>query len=96
MMYHTVPIHGIQCRTNSYSSLNPELKERRHWYEIFTSVRKTVIPHIMTRTIMFTLLSVTICAVETYGKHFLPDLSATGHKLIGVALGLLLVYRTNS
>jgi putative membrane protein len=69
--------------------------DTRDWLGLVTSIRGTVVPRIATRT----LLCTAIAAVAAFLKEAkVIDLSVpiVVHTVIGVALGLLLVFRTNA
>jgi putative membrane protein len=73
--------------------------EPKSWLKLTLHVRGTVIPRLLGRVGCLLLLTVVALAV----KHSLPDPSKVfngfkplGHTLIGVAIGLLIVFRTNA
>ncbi|KAL0484774.1 hypothetical protein AKO1_003687 [Acrasis kona] len=78
-----------------YNPLNPELAERRFWLKTIFLVHKTVLPKIAFRIILLTLLTVFLNLLKQFAglAYHMP---IQVHSLIGVCLGLLLVYRTNS
>jgi putative membrane protein len=74
--------------------------DRTSWWQTCLSWRGTVLPHVLGRVGLLTgfclalyLLDETI--LRPAGKP-LPGLDATGHTVLGVALSMLIVFRTNS
>jgi ion channel-forming bestrophin family protein len=67
----------------------------KQWDRILFSVRGTVLPRTLKRVVFYGGLTLAVWAWNTYGFH-LPAIDPLGHSLLGVALGLLIVFRTNT
>ncbi len=67
--------------------------DAKSWVRILLRVRGSVAPRLVARTLMTTTLGV--LAAYMYG-HFRFHTPAVAHTMIGAALGLLLVFRTNA
>src|SRR5262245_45092381 len=69
--------------------------DTRNWMAILTRVHGTVLPRIAVRVALVAAVGV---AVTLLARERVVDLSipASVHTLVGVALGLLLVFRTNA
>ena len=69
--------------------------DSKHWWKILFRVRGTVLSRVVWRVVFFGLFTAGIWAC---GNHIfqLPHLDPLGHSLLGVALGMLIVLRTNS
>jgi predicted membrane chloride channel (bestrophin family) len=83
-------------RQNSFvtaSSLT-ELQERRNWQSLLFS-KGTVFDGIILRVLFFMSISLVLCVLK-YNGFAIPAWKSVAHALLGVALGLLLVYRTNA
>lgn len=67
------------------------------WRRAFPLQRGVLLYNIsmMARVIFFTLISVLLNLLKTFGKT-IPVYKPSGHIILGTALGLLLVYRTNA
>jgi len=69
--------------------------ETKRWAKVIFRIHGTVLPRILWRVI----LVVVVAAIATYAKkelHINIPTSSVLHSIVGVALGLLLVFRTNS
>ena len=64
------------------------------WFEHLFDVKGSLIPEITLRVLSCVLWSVSVVAFHRWVWHV--DMPATVHTLVGTALGLLLVFRTNS
>lgn len=65
-----------------------------HWTDHFFDIRGSLVREIFGRVLICVLWAVAVTAVHLYVR---PDaIPATVHSLVGVALGLLLVFRTNA
>lgn len=69
--------------------------ETRDWFAILTRVRGTVLPRIAVRVLIVAAIGLGANALRA---HDVVDLAIPGiiHTMVGVALGLLLVFRTNA
>jgi len=69
--------------------------ETRDWFAILTRVRGTVLPRIAVRVVLVAAIGLAAAALRRYD---VIDLAIPGviHTMVGVALGLLLVFRTNA
>jgi ion channel-forming bestrophin family protein len=67
----------------------------KRWWRIFFSLRGTVIPHVRIRVVCLVILTLLL---ELFDQNVrkLPELNNLGHTLLGVALSLLIVFRTNT
>ena len=71
----------------------------KDWPRVLCAIRGTVILHILLRVGLLMLLTALVCAFrETLeSDHILvKTFNTSGHALIGVAIGLLIVFRNNS
>jgi putative membrane protein len=72
----------------------------KQWLRVAGAYRGTALPRILGRLAAVFLLTVGLFALDEYlqseHQRKLATLNATGHTLIGVALGLLIVFRTNA
>ncbi len=74
--------------------------ERTNWLGTVFAVRGTVVPHVLPRVGALTAFSLALCladdfAIRKYGIE-LPALDQLGHSVLGVALSMLIVFRTNA
>lgn len=69
--------------------------ETHDWFGILTRVRGTVLPRIAVRVLLVAAIGLGAAALRRYD---VIDLAIPGiiHTMVGVALGLLLVFRTNA
>jgi putative membrane protein len=74
--------------------------DRMKWWVMCLSWHGTVLPHILARVGLLTGLCLVIYLLDELVlrpmKHPLPKLDAVGHTVLGVALSMLIVFRTNS
>lgn len=68
--------------------------DTRNWVKLLTSVRGTVLPRIAVRVLIAGLLGLAVSILADRGTQV--AIAASVHTLVGVALGLLLVFRTNA
>jgi len=73
--------------------------DAKGWLRVFLSIRGTVIPRIAARVVFLAVLTVSLLIIREWvpgaAARFM-SLKPLGHTLIGVALGLMIVFRTNS
>src|SRR6188768_1912835 len=69
--------------------------DTRNWFRILISLRGTVLPRIAVRVLIAAAIGV-VAAVLTREKVVNLAIPPAVHTLVGVALGLLLVFRTNA
>jgi len=69
--------------------------DRNKWWVLAFAYKATVIRQMAVRISLFLVLTA-VLAVLQYYKYQIPDTGATLHTLLGTALGLLLVFRTNA
>jgi putative membrane protein len=81
-------------RRDSLRSFNAELYERRNWLRILLS-RGSIFLEVYKRVLAVMSISLLLCLLR-YNGFPLPPWKSSAHSILGVALGLLLVYRTNS
>jgi putative membrane protein len=67
----------------------------KRWGQIIFASRGTVIRRVYKRLLFFTGLTALVWACDRF-YYRLPGIDALGHTLLGVALGLMIVFRTNS
>jgi ion channel-forming bestrophin family protein len=74
--------------------------DRTSWWTTCFAWRGTVLPHVLLRVGMLTAFSLTLWLFDDLvlrpGRAPLPALDPLGHTVLGVALGMLIVFRTNS
>ena len=79
--------------------------DNKAWWRVFASIRGTVVPAVIVRTAVlfgFTLVLVIYNKIagglggELATKLTLPRIEGLAHTILGVVLGLLIVFRTNS
>ncbi len=74
--------------------------ERTSWWKTVLRFHGTVLPCVLGRVGLLTGLSLALCLADEYvlGPHgmALPALDQLGHSVLGVALSMLIVFRTNS
>jgi putative membrane protein len=75
-------------------AFNTELSERRDWKVLLFSVGP-LWPQVYPRVLFLMLISLLLCILKHLGFP-IPPWKSTVHSVIGVSLGLLLVYRTNA
>lgn len=68
--------------------------DTRNWVKLLTSVRGTVLPRIAVRVLIAGLLGLGVSILADRGTQV--AIAPSVHTLVGVALGLLLVFRTNA
>jgi putative membrane protein len=69
--------------------------DRKHWWKILFRSQGTALPRVIWRVGFFGALTAAIWLWHTHAIP-LPRLDPLGHSLLGVALGMLIVLRTNS
>jgi ion channel-forming bestrophin family protein len=67
----------------------------KRWWVVFFSVRGTVLPRVGRRALGYALFCVALNGVNEWFVK-LPELNHIGHTLLGLVLGLLIVFRTNT
>ena len=74
--------------------------DRSSWWSTCLAVRGTVLPHVLGRVGLLTGFCLLLCLLNEYVlKRFdeqLLDLDPLGHQVLGVALGMFIVFRTNT
>ena len=65
----------------------------KRWFRVAFAVRGTVIPRVFGRVVFIAAIGASAAALHQHRGYKLPGLA---HTLVGVALGLLLVIRTNA
>jgi putative membrane protein len=74
--------------------------DRTSWWGTCLAWRGTVLPHVLGRVGLLTGLCLALYLFDELvlrpAGHPLPALDPLGHSVLGVALGLLIVFRTNS
>jgi ion channel-forming bestrophin family protein len=74
--------------------------DRTSWWRTCFSWRGTVLPHVLARVGLLTFICLVLYLLDELvlrpvGRD-LPGLDPTGHTVLGVALSMLIVFRTNS
>jgi ion channel-forming bestrophin family protein len=73
---------------------------RNDWWRTCLAWRGTVLPHVLARVGLLTAFCLGLCFLNTYLRDFngagLPALDQLGHSVLGVAMSLLIVFRTQS
>jgi ion channel-forming bestrophin family protein len=76
--------------------------DSKNWVRVVCSYRGTVMPAVLRRLWWLVLVAVGVVAVEMYAEKHHPDwywffklAKPTGHSLLGLALGLLIVFHNN-
>jgi ion channel-forming bestrophin family protein len=74
--------------------------EPSHWWRVLFSFGGTVLPRVLGRVGLLTGLCLALCLLDEHvlqpARCPLPPLDQLGHTVLGVALGMLIVFRTNS
>jgi putative membrane protein len=74
--------------------------ERDNWWRTCFAFAGTVLPHVLDRVGLLTGFCLLLCLVERFileqFDHPLPALDQLGHAVLGVAMSMLIVFRTNS
>ncbi len=74
--------------------------DRTSWWRTCFALRGTVLPHILWRVGLLTGFSLVLCLIDIdvlEPFHMpLPTLDPLGHTVLGVAVGMLIVFRTNT
>lgn len=74
--------------------------DRYNWWKTVFSYKGTVLPNTLGRVGLLTFFSILVCSVNdiVYQNYEiqLPALDSLGHSVLGISLGLLIVFRTNS
>jgi putative membrane protein len=73
---------------------------RNDWWRTCIAFRGTVLPHVLTRVGVYTAFCLALCFLDDYllrrERSRLPPLDPLGHSVLGMALSLLIVFRTQS
>ena len=76
-----------------------EYQSNRWWRTTF-SFYGTVLPHVLGRVGLLTAFCLALCLLDDYvlrkQGYPLPSLDQLGHTVLGVAMSMLIVFRTNS
>jgi ion channel-forming bestrophin family protein len=74
--------------------------DRSDWWRLTFSFYGTVLPQVLGRVGLLTALALAVCLVDQYvlepANHEFPQLDQLGHSVLGVALSLMVGFRTNS
>ncbi len=74
--------------------------DRSDWWGTVLRFRGTVLPRVLGRVGALTLFTLGLCLIDDYTTRAygmtLPALDQLGHSVLGVVLGLLIVFRTSS
>jgi putative membrane protein len=73
--------------------------DRNSWWRVAFAWRGTVLPHVLDRVGLLTAFALALYMFNQFvldDTHKLPKLDALGHSVLGVALSMLIVFRTNS
>jgi putative membrane protein len=69
--------------------------DTRNWFRLLLSLQGTVVPRIAVRVLVVAAIGLAVSLVADRGTAD-PSIPTSVHTLVGVALGLLLVFRTNA
>ena len=67
----------------------------KNWYRLIFSLRGTVVARVCRRVTLYGSLAFALWVCHAHALE-LPPVDPLGHSLLGVALGLLIVFRTNT
>src|SRR5580704_17698887 len=74
--------------------------DRDSWWRTCFAFRGTVLPHVLTRVGTLTAFCLSLCFLNEYSQNNygtgLPALDQLGHSVLGMAISLLIVFRTQS
>lgn len=73
--------------------------DRSNWWRTCFSWRGTILPHILGMVGLLTGLTLALYVIDEFlhrAEMSLPKVDAVGHSVLGVALSMLIVFRTNS
>jgi putative membrane protein len=74
--------------------------DRTKWWQTVLAFRGTVLPNVLGRVGALTVFTLLLCLADDYlSEHYgiaLPALDQLGHTVLGVAMSLLIVFRTSS
>lgn len=70
--------------------------ERTSWNKVAFSFFGTVLPRILSRVGVLTAFTLVLCLFNDHLEHPMPALDPIGHTVLGVSIGMLIVFRTNS
>ena len=65
------------------------------WLQTVTAVHGTAVPHIFKRVLLIGVIAVAVAAFD-WRTDLMPDVSHLAHSLVGIAMGMLIVFRTNT
>lgn len=72
----------------------------KSWFAQVVTWEGTVLPAVIGRVLFIALLAVLVCGFYWLDRHYIgwgvPSLNQLGHMLIGIAVGLMVVFRTNA
>lgn len=68
---------------------------QKSWIQTVFSVHGTALPQIFGRVALVTIIAVSVSVVQ-WQTHIIPEISPLGHSLVGIAMGMLIVFRTNT
>lgn len=72
----------------------------KHWWRTTCAFHGTILPNVLGRVGLLTGFCLLLCLLDEYVlKRYgypLPSLDQLGHTVLGIALGMLIVFRTNS
>jgi putative membrane protein len=69
--------------------------DKHKWWVLGTAFKGTVIKRMLVRISILLAITVTLAVLQDF-KYKIPTTNSTIHSLLGTALGLLLVFRTNA
>jgi putative membrane protein len=74
--------------------------DRTSWWQTCLSVYGSVLPYVLGRVGILTGFALALCLLNAYvlepGGYEIPAMDELGHSVLGVALSLLIVFRTNA
>jgi putative membrane protein len=73
---------------------------RTNWWRTCLAFHGTVLPHVLSRVGILTAFCLVLCGLDhalgNWGKPRLLELDPLGHSVLGLALSLVIVFRTNN
>ncbi|MBL8797465.1 MAG: hypothetical protein JNM56_26425 [Planctomycetia bacterium] len=68
--------------------------DRKHWFSLMFTVRGTILPRVRRELVYFFLGTLALCACHQW-LFAVPVLNSLGHTVMGVTVGMLIVFRNN-
>lgn len=68
--------------------------DRKHWFQLMFTVRGTILPRVAPDLVYFFLGTLALCLCNQF-LFAVPTLNSLGHTVMGVTVGMLIVFRNN-